>query len=669
MKILRNLLILLFSLSLATPGFSFLHSKGAKIVDSNGNEVFLKGLGLGGWLVPEGYMLHIPGYGSPSAIRRKIQALIGTEAAEEFFSRYRANYVNRKDIEKIASWGFNSIRLPFNYRLLSPEDQPGVFLESGFQLLDRVVQWCKENHLYLILDMHCAPGGQNKDNISDSDGKEARLWTDPANQDRTVEIWTKIAERYADEEWIGGYDLLNEPVLPAGFPNTRLRAFYMRLSQAIRKVDPNHLLFIEGNWYATDFRDLTPPFDTNMAYSFHKYWNPVTQSSIQSYLHIRNNYRVPLWLGESGENSNPWFHEAVSLMEKNDIGWSWWTHKKIATITSPYSAPLTSGYRYVLNYWNGQVPKPSADMAKQALFEMADNLALEKCAFHPDVLDALLRDDFSEQGIPFKKQTIPGTLACVNYDMGDENVTYYDTQYENVKGGGSGEWGNQGGSYRNDGVDIEASNDSQTFPYSVGWIDDGEWLQFTVHIAYAGAYAVRLRVASPDGGGRLQLLLDGSPLGDPVSVAATGGWKSWKWQSISAASLPGGEHNLELKFLKKGFNIAAVQFVPKSSGVKGSFFEQVKPDVFLGQNYPNPFGKKTEIPIVLYRPEKVSVQIYNITGQLVKTLYEGVHPAQLDRLMWDGTDNHGFSVPSGRYFYSVKAGSVRRVKEMLFLRK
>lgn len=668
MKILRKLFVLFFILNFAAPGFAFLHSKGSRIVDSDGKEILLKGLGLGGWLEPEGYMLHIPGYGSPSSIRQKILDLIGPEATEEFFSRYRQNYVNEVDIQKIAEWGFNSIRLPFNYRLLSPEDQPGVFLDSGFQLLDQVLQWCKENHLYLILDMHCAPGGQNKDNISDSDGQEARLWTEPANQDRTVDIWTKIAKRYANEEWIGGYDLLNEPVLPSGVTNTQLRAFYMRLTREIRKVDPNHMVFIEGNWYATDFRNLTPPFDTNMAYSFHKYWNENTQASIQSYLQLRANFRVPLWLGESGENSNPWFHEAVSLMEKNNIGWCWWTHKKVATITSPYSAPLKPAYNRILKYWQGQAPRPDVSFAKQALFEMADNLALDSCSYHPDVVDALLREDFNSRPIPYKAQTIPGTLACVDYDMGNVGVSYFDTQYENIHGLGSGESGNQGGSYRNDGVDIEASNDPQAVPYNVGWIETGEWLKFTVNVAYKGTYTVRARLAAPQAGGALRLSWDGNAPAQALVVQNTGGWKTWKWQNLSDVTLLQGRHTLKVQFVRGGFNIEALQFVPKSSGVKGSFFEQVKPNVWLGQNYPNPFTKSTEIPILLYGTEKLNIKIYNISGELVKTVFNGEHPANLERFVWDGTNDRNQPVASGRYFYCLKAGGIKKVKLMILER-
>ena len=316
-----NFFFAIFIFSSFQNSFPYLKAHGKDIVDSSGQKVFLRGIGLGGWLVQEGYQLHVPGFGSPASIRNKIVDLIGLENTSHFYDLYLANYVAEQDIEKIASWGFNSIRLPFNYRLLSPVDQPGVYLEEGFALLDNVLQWCKKYHLYLILDMHCAPGGQNNGNISDSDGEVARLWTDPANQDRTINIWQKIATRYAKEEMIGGYDLLNETVLPSGHSSTELRSLFMRITQAIRQVDKNHIIFIEGNWYATDFTSLTPPWDVNLVYSFHKYWNPNTQSAIQKYINIRNQYRVPLWMGESGENSNQWFNDCVRLRsEERRVG-------------------------------------------------------------------------------------------------------------------------------------------------------------------------------------------------------------------------------------------------------------------------------------------------------------------------------------------------------------
>ncbi|MBN2091039.1 cellulase family glycosylhydrolase, partial [candidate division KSB1 bacterium] len=430
---MHNYLIILCSFFILTQeGFAFLKVSGRDILDNQDQKILLRGMGLGGWLVPEGYQLHIPGYGSPSDIERKIQDLIGPTDTQEFYRLYQQNYVRELDIQKIASWGFNSIRLPFNYRMLSPENQPGVYLEEGFQIIDQTLQWCEKYQLYLILDMHCAPGGQNDGNISDSDGT-ARLWTDVANQDRTVAIWRKIAERYAKAEWIGGYDLINEPVLPSGYSSTNLRSLYMRITKAIREVDPDHIVFIEGNRYATDFTSLTPPFDTKLVYSFHKYWNETNTPSIQAFMQIRSQFNLPLWMGESGENSNTWFHDCVKLMEDNNIGWCWWTHKKIQTTTSPYSSPISSNYQRILDYWNKTGSKPSQEFARQTLFQMAANLAIEKCDFLPDVPDALFRSDFNSKTLPYKEHHLPGLIQAIDYDLGNVQVAYGDKDYQNAR--------------------------------------------------------------------------------------------------------------------------------------------------------------------------------------------------------------------------------------------
>ncbi|MDW7680697.1 MAG: cellulase family glycosylhydrolase, partial [bacterium] len=615
MQILRFLFIMLTTLILFPQnGRAYLKTQGREIVDSNGEKILLRGFGLGGWLVQEGYQLRIPGFGSPSSIRNMIVDLIGQENADQFYQQYINNYVTEEDIQEIASWGVNSIRLPFNYRLLTPEDQPGVYLEEGFQIIDRLLEWCEKNKLYLILDMHCAPGGQNKDNISDADGIEARLWTEPANQDRTVEIWRKIAERYATEEWIGGYDLLNEPVLPPGYSNRDLRALYMRITQAIREVDNNHIVFIEGNWYATDFDRLTPPFDVNMVYSFHKYWNENTQSSIQKYLTIRSQTNCPLWLGESGENSNTWFYGCVRLMERNNIGWNWWTHKKIETTTSPYSAPITAHYQRVLDYWNGQASKPTTEYATAALLLMADNLRLEKCDFRPDVLEALLRSDFGVRPTPYKSHRLPGTIHCVDYDFGNVGVSYSDTDYQNTHGLGSGDVWNRGGKYRNDGVDIEISNDAKGAPYNVGYIETGEWLLFTVIVEDSGEYSIDFRVASTGSSGKLQFYLNNQQLTSTIPVPNTGGWKSW--QTISTVEnicIPAGTHALKLVFVQGGFNINLLQFHLKSAPVReGYHFDQVTDTVFLAQNYPNPFNQSTQIPVFLLTQQQVNLKIFNL---------------------------------------------------------
>ena len=669
-KLVKYFKILIFTFLLigflGHDSYSFLKTKGKDIVDSTGQKVLLRGIGLGGWLVPEGYQLHVPGFGSPTAIRKMISDLIGEENTTEFYCRYEANYTSEMDFETIASWGFNSIRLPFNYRMLSPEDQPGVFLEEGFQLIDQVVKWCEKYNLYLILDMHCAPGGQSSSNISDSDGIEARLWTEPANQHRTVEIWKKIAERYADEKIIAGYDLINETVLPPGHSNSEMRVLFIRVTNEIRKVDPNHIIFIEGNWYATDFSNLTPPWDVNLVYSFHHYWGENSQAAIQHYLNIRNQHNVPLWLGETGENSNPWAYDCVKLLDFLDIGWNWWTHKKVATTTSPYSSPISAKYQQVLDYWNGSGSKPTTEFARDALFEMADNLVSDKCDFRPGVINALVDPDFNFTPKPYRDHIIPGKMDAVDYDIGNRNVSYFDWDFHNVKGPGGAVW-NTGWNYRNDGVDIELSNDISGAKYNVGWIEDSEWLLYTIQVEQSGEYDISCRISSPNNYGQMVLYFNNTKISDVISINYTGGYKNWQTQTVSGISLPEGTHLFKVIFLKGGFNINNFDFIATSLEGKQSLFP-VTEDIFIGQNYPNPFNAGTKIPILLEESNNIQLIIYNSQGAIIKNLFSGNLSDGYNKIIWDGRNDFSHPVSTGVYYYQIGVNGNKQTRSMILMK-
>ena len=258
-----------------------------QIVEGNGNPILLKGFGLGGWLVPEGYMLHnrawIEGFESPTEIENHVLDLIGPELAQEFWDGWHKNYGNKNDIDAIAVWGFNSLRIPFHYKQFS--ETIGTVNDYGYEIVDSLIAWCRPHNMYLILDMHCAPGAQNSGPISDSDGN-ANLWLDEVNKQHAIQIWSDIATYYAEETLIGGYDLINEPVLPSGVTSEELRQLYIDITNVIREVDQNHIIYIEGNWYGTDFTSLTPPWDTNMSYSFHKYWGSTSIATINYLLNI-----------------------------------------------------------------------------------------------------------------------------------------------------------------------------------------------------------------------------------------------------------------------------------------------------------------------------------------------------------------------------------------------
>ncbi|MBU0711877.1 cellulase family glycosylhydrolase [bacterium] len=654
--VFRLTLILLITLQAS---FGFFKTLGFDIVDSEGNPFILKGYGLGGWLVPEGYMLHTPGYGSPTSIRNQIVDVIGENETEKFFELYRKNYVNEADIELIAEWGFNSIRLPFHYEFFSPINSPGVYIEDGFDIIDTLLIWCKRNNLYLILDMHCAPGGQNSGNISDSDG-EAKLWTVLANQDRTVEIWKRIAERYVDEEWIVGYDLLNEPVLPDGYSTSDFRAFFVRLATAVREVDTNHTLLIEGNWYATDFSGLTPSFDSNMAWAFHKYWSETDLSSIQQYRNLRTQTVAPLWLGETGENSNPWFYETVKLMDQQNIGWNWWAHKKFDTVTSPLSAVISAGYQQILDYWNGNAAKPSVSFAVSVLTEMANSLKLENCVYRSDVIAAITDPEFGTISKPFTLNMIPGTINAVNYDFGTNGVAYYDTEYKKVRWDADQPW-NLGYAYRNDGVDIEENSGV----YNIGWIENGEWVNYTAEIVYGGKYNISFQIASTSNNGKVQVLLDDQTIIDSIDIPNTGGWQNWQTITVESVDLPKGNHTIKLNYLKGGFNFRKMSFTL----VDNSIIEEVTSYLYIGKNYPNPFNDRTIIPIILTQPTNIQLLVFDLKGTKIAELVSGVLPVGLTEIIWDGTDTRKKRVSAGVYFYQLNLNSAKQTaKPMLYLK-
>ena len=374
----------------------FLKTDGRHIVDGSGDTVLLRGIGLGGWMLQEPYMLKLAGVAPAQYdIRKKITALVGEERCGEFYSAWLANMVTRRDIDSLKAWGFNSVRLPMHYNLFTPpvESEPvtGEFtwIEKGFEMTDSLLSWCAANEIYLILDLHAAPGGQGNDiPIADVDTTKPKLWENEVNRWKTIALWHKLAERYSDEPWIGGYDLINETNYPLE-GNVALRKLLTEITAAIRMVDTNHIIFIEGNHFATDFEGLTPPWDSNMVYSFHKYWSPTTVETIQNFLDIRDAHNVPLWMGESGENNNEWYRSAVQLFEADSIGWAWWTLKKLGSESGIMNVTIPGGYQQIIDYWKGTGPAPSPDEAHRVLMQLAGNTRIENCSVNYGVLTAL----------------------------------------------------------------------------------------------------------------------------------------------------------------------------------------------------------------------------------------------------------------------------------------
>ena len=189
----------MLSVCLSASLHGYLRTSGRVFVDDSGATVQLRGFGLGGWLVQEGYTWNTSGfYGSTSVIQREIIELVGDSAASQFYNDYYLAYITETDVIQLSDWGFNCLRVPFHYKLFSPDT--GVFVEDGFNILDPLLEWCSNNEIYLILDMHCAPGAQNRNDFSDGNGAEAGLWVHEYNRDWTVAIWKYIAKHYSESQ-------------------------------------------------------------------------------------------------------------------------------------------------------------------------------------------------------------------------------------------------------------------------------------------------------------------------------------------------------------------------------------------------------------------------------------------------------------------------------------
>ncbi|MCB8995418.1 MAG: carbohydrate-binding protein [Bacteroidales bacterium] len=557
-RLFLSLGFLLLSYQVNAQGY--LHAEGKYIYDGAGNEVILKGIGTGNWMIQEGYMMGTTDVaGTQHEIRNKLIATIGEEKTDSFYTVWLDSYFSRADADSMSSWGFNSLRVAMHYKWLTLpiEDEPvageNTWLEEGFVRLDSLLKRCGDNQMYLILDLHGAPGGQGKNaDISDYDPTKLSLWESPANKAKTIALWRKLAERYADEPWIGGYDLINETNWPLG-NNSQLKDLMVNITNAIREVDQHHLIFVEGNDFANNFSGLTPPWDNNMAYSFHKYWNNYDQGSLSFVLPLRDTYNVPLWLGESGENSNVWYTGTIELCEKNKIGWSWWPVKK-SGINNVFNVETNSDYSKLIDYWKGTAPKPTEDAAFQAVLTFARNHKIENCTVQRDVIDAMMRQPQTLETIPYKTFHIGEPVFATDYNMGRNGYAYFDVDTANL-GGAFVPW-NAGWTYRNDGVDIEPCLDSQMKNgYNVGWTSTGEWLEYTIDVDSSAAYTLSFRSTSGSSGSKVHMEVNGSPVSPIVTLPTTGGWQSWQTTSITGVALTKGVQKIRLMIDRGGSNL------------------------------------------------------------------------------------------------------------------
>jgi len=339
-----------------------LQVKQNQIVDGHGEVFRLRGTCIGGWMNMENFINGYPG--DEHGLRTTMAEIIEPGKAQFFFDRWLDYFLAEEDIAFIKSCGATVVRLPLNYRHFERDVEPFKYLETGFERLDRVVQWCTKHHLYAILDLHSVQGWQNSDWHCDNSSRHSFFWQHPHFQDRFVALWEEFARRYKRNEIIAGYNVMNEPVsnAPAGrFYDDRdyksdwdtFNNVYRRVVKQIRVIDPDHIIFLEGDLFSSRFEKMDAPFADNLVYSSHNYAGPSydpRQSPItaeqrkQNVLRQREiflahegtrymqRYNVPLWVGEFGANSDCGLEDQVCVFEEYGAHWTIWTYKDVGVM-------------------------------------------------------------------------------------------------------------------------------------------------------------------------------------------------------------------------------------------------------------------------------------------------------------------------------------------------
>lgn len=689
--------ILVCVLSFSAQGQTLLHASGAKIVDASNNEVVLKGMGLGGWLLMEGYMMQVNGdYGQWQIKRDMFQQGASPTEIETFFSGWRNANTTASDITYLHSLGLNCVRLPMHYDLFLTSSQRAVrdnvafgtqtvtdYVESlsawydqnllftdltvpGFTTINNALQWAGTNGMWVILDMHAAPGGQGADlNISDAlvgldlynrvDSKGRKIY-----QLVLERLWKTISNQYKSDGRVAMYDLLNEP--HGSVSTTALKSIYDNVIAAIRSNGDNHLILLEGKGYGNEYTGLTPdlfPGQTNLVWNGHRYWvtndptvkdhNANQLNLIANLVNFRTKWNVPVWVGETGENSNHWIAEACRNLNDKGIGWCLWTHKRLrGTFNGVYEQTASP---MKVNYQNVYTASGRSALLQDVLHA--------NCIKQHDVEDAMTRMINDATPVPYNgtRISIPGKIFASDFDLGKNGISYNDAVYQKIPYNGEG-W-NSGYSYRNDGVDIQATQDATSNGVNVGWIQNLEWMNYSVNVTQGGPYTVQFRVANGDARkvGALTLKIDGVTMGT-VSVGLTGGWQTWATVTLSSTvTLSQGNHTVQVACNSRngGGNLSWINFVSGAAAQSQSSVNDGQTNSLSEtrlQVSPNPFRSKIKVSGF---NEDANLYIYDLTGRQTRSINNYI----------SGDDVDLNNLPSGIYIVRVVEGRVSRAVKVI----
>lgn len=315
------------------------------LVNESGETVVLNGVNLGNWMLMETWMSFIEEYTEDWGYYDTLEVLnerFGAEKTAVLVAAYEENFITEADIAQIESLGFNCVRVPFWYRNFMTED--GVWLTEnaddnpGFQRLDWLLEACASHGIYVILDLHGAPGGQSMNHCTGKAGRN-ELYESEERMAQTVSLWQVIAERYKDNKAVAAYDLLNEPQNNSGYTGEyaweaeseeavrRTNEAYDTLYHAVRDVDPDHVISFEGVWSTTVLPDPESMGYENLLYQLHLYDTErgMIRYRVKELKTARRDWGVAVLVGEYNNGEKESY--AQRKYRRNDINRIKWTYK------------------------------------------------------------------------------------------------------------------------------------------------------------------------------------------------------------------------------------------------------------------------------------------------------------------------------------------------------
>lgn len=500
---------------------NYLRTSGRVLRNDNGagRRVVLHGTNVGGWLLLEPWMTPID-VKDDWTMRQTLENRFGVSGKNDLINTYQNAWFNTDDLDKLEEMGVNHIRLPIYYRNVMYENGDWKRDSEGnidWGPIDWVVQEAGKRGIYVILDLHGAPGSQNGRDHSGREGSARLFWDNTTGQDyrdMTVKFWTEMARHFKGEPAVAGYDILNEPT--GADTDQELWELYDRIYENIRSVDPHHVIFMGMAWWFSNLPNPSTYDWEDVVYEPHWYdFNSLNDFEGQKgFLEPRideaearlANYEVPVYIGEFScfETADTWEYY-FEAFHSHSWSWAMWTYKVDHVPDSSWGV-----------YTSTDPNDPSIEDDSYEVLESKWSEYNSETSFtYNDLVGPLVENACetaeSGGGLDGLGWTLPGIVEAEDYNTGGEGIGYHDTTD-----------GNEGGVYRDDDVDIEECTD-ENGRYSVFNTEAGEWLEYSVTVPWSGEYDIGLRVYAPEGGSLRMELGDENVTGS-ITLPSTEDW-------------------------------------------------------------------------------------------------------------------------------------------------